>query len=202
MRCNLDQPRNEPGPPGARGDAQRPLPGRAFTLIEMIGILAILSILVTIIVSTTTNRLDFAAANLESTNLVNFATALQSSALRYRYIPGPVGGAGTNWVRMIATELGTSPFLVNTNARNSRRVLLIDPGNTLSLPYAQPGTGTGWRAAVRSSSVWRAMADGSRAAWFRSAITASGVRTSTLPPGGRAARAARLLRERLPAQFF
>jgi type II secretory pathway pseudopilin PulG len=114
-----------------------------FTLIEMVGILAILSILATIIISTTTSRLDFAAANLESTNLVNFATALQTSALRYRYIPGPTTAGGTNWVQMIATELGTSPFLVNTNARNSRRVLLTDPNNTLSLPYAQTGTGTG-----------------------------------------------------------
>jgi type II secretory pathway pseudopilin PulG len=114
-----------------------------FTLIEMIGILAILSILATIIISTTTRSLDFAAANAESTNLVNFATALQNSALRYRYLPGPTTAGGTNWVQMIATELGTSPSLVSTNARNSRRVLLVDPGNSLSLPYAQPGTGTG-----------------------------------------------------------
>jgi len=45
MRCNLDQPRNEPGPPGARGDARRPLPGRAFTLIELLVVIAIIAIL-------------------------------------------------------------------------------------------------------------------------------------------------------------
>jgi type II secretory pathway pseudopilin PulG len=111
-------------------------------MIETLGVLAILAILAVVIVSVTTRSLDFVAANLESTNLVNFATALQNSALRNRCIPGPTTGS-TNWVQMIAAELGVNPYMVNTNARNSRRVLLTDLNNNLSLPYAQTITGTG-----------------------------------------------------------
>lgn len=112
----------------------------AFSLIEMIGVLAILAILIAVIVSTTTRSLDFAAMNLESTNLVNFATAFQNSALRNRVIPGPTGTK--NWVQMIAAELGVSPSMVNNNARSSRRVLMIDPNNTITLPYTQAANGT------------------------------------------------------------
>ena len=118
-------------------------PGRnaiAFSLIEFIGVLAILAIVAAAIASATIRRLDIAVANLESTNLVSFSTALQNSALRNRYIPGPTGAS--NWVQMIATELGISPYMVTTNNRNFRRVLLVDPNNSLSLPYTQSLTGT------------------------------------------------------------
>src|ERR1043166_6317682 len=78
---------------GARGQAddavihQRPLtpsptPASAFTMIEMIGVLAVLAILATIIIASTPRQLDIVAGNLENTNLVNYATALQSSILR------------------------------------------------------------------------------------------------------------------------
>jgi type II secretory pathway pseudopilin PulG len=114
-------------------------------MIETVGVLAIIAILATVIFSATVRHLDFAASNLESTNLVSFANALQTSAMRYRYIPGPIPGptGSTNWVQMIATELGMNPAMVSTNARNSRRVLLTDPNNTIALPYAQTNTGTG-----------------------------------------------------------
>jgi type II secretory pathway pseudopilin PulG len=124
----------------------RSTPGRtpaslAFTLIEIIGVLAILAIVATAIASATIRRLDITAANLESTNLVSFATALQNSALRTRYIAGPTGTS--NWVQMIAGELGLNPYLVSTNSRNCRRVLLRDPNYSIGLPYSQTIAGTG-----------------------------------------------------------
>jgi type II secretory pathway pseudopilin PulG len=112
----------------------------AFTLIEVVGILAVLAILATIILSTTTQRLDIAAANLESTSLANCATALQNNILRNRYIPGP-----SDWATNIATELGVNVSSVTTNARNNPRCFLIDPALQMpplagTLPYAQSNT--------------------------------------------------------------
>src|SRR5207245_3788684 len=57
------------------------------------------------------------------------------------YIPGATGTS--NWVQRIAAELAVSPFMVNTNPRNFRRVLLRDPNNSISLPYSQTIAGTG-----------------------------------------------------------
>ena len=109
-----------------------------FSLIEMIGLVAILAILATVIISTTPRRLDIAAANLENTNLVNYAAALQNNILRSRYIPGT-----NDWATAIAAELGVNVSSVTSNARNIPRYFLIDPAmqigaNALGvLPYAQ-----------------------------------------------------------------
>ena len=105
---------------------------RAFTLIEMIGVLAILAILATIIVSTTTQRLYIAAVNLESTTQVRYAAALQGSILRNRYIPGT-----NDWATTIAVELGVNTASITINPRNLPRCFLIDPNASLLLPYDQ-----------------------------------------------------------------
>jgi type II secretory pathway pseudopilin PulG len=112
-----------------------------FTLLEMVGIMAILAILAAVILTTTSRSIDFAAANIESTNLVNFATALQNGVQRNRYIPGATGSG--NWIQFIAAELGVNPFQVTTNARNLRRVMMVDANNTMTLPYTETNTGTG-----------------------------------------------------------
>jgi type II secretory pathway pseudopilin PulG len=110
----------------------------AFTLIEVIGILAVLAILATVIISTTTGRLDIAAASLESRNLVSYATALQNNILRNRYIPG-----ASDWPTVIAAELGVNVSSVTNTARNNPRYFLIDPELWIRpndrgvLPYAQ-----------------------------------------------------------------
>jgi type II secretory pathway pseudopilin PulG len=93
-----------------------------FTLIEVIGILAVLTILATIMVSSTPKQLDRLASDLERTNMVNYANALQKSILRTRYIPGTNG-----LIQAIATELGMDIKDVGTNARSNARFFLIDP---------------------------------------------------------------------------
>jgi type II secretory pathway pseudopilin PulG len=93
-----------------------------FTMIEMIGVLAVLAILATIIISATPRQLDIAAGNLESTNLVNYANALQNSILRNRYIPGT-----SDVTNAIATELGMDVKDVSINARYNTRAFLFDP---------------------------------------------------------------------------
>src|SRR5258708_24622548 len=98
---------------------------RAFTLIEMIGVLVIVAILATVVISTTPRQIDIAAGNLESTNLINYASVLQNSILRNRYIPGITGTS--NVVKMIATELGMDPNDVSTNSRGNARAFFFDP---------------------------------------------------------------------------
>jgi len=116
----------------------------AFTLIEMLGVLAIVAILATVILSTTTRRLDIIAGNLETTNLANYAAALQNSILRTRRIPGP---GRTDWATNIASELGASVSSVTNNPRNLLRCFLIDPNiqigvNGGGLPYQQSIAGS------------------------------------------------------------
>jgi type II secretory pathway pseudopilin PulG len=115
----------------------------------MIGVLAVVAILATIMVSTTTRQIDYAAGNLESTNLVKYATSLQNSILRNRHIPG-----ANDIVTMIAAELAIDPKDVSTNARQNTRLFLFDPyfgkigtaANfwTLASGWSQNDTGSTW----------------------------------------------------------
>jgi hypothetical protein len=101
----------------------------------MIGVLAVLAILATILISTTTRSLDVAAASLERTNLVNYATALQKNILRNRYIPGT-----DTWYTNIASELDVNVWSVTNNSRNIPRYFVVDPTIQIAggvLPYDQ-----------------------------------------------------------------
>jgi prepilin-type N-terminal cleavage/methylation domain-containing protein len=110
-------------PRGASPFYQRSQKG--FSLIEMIGVLTVLAILATVVISTTTTRLDITAGNLETTNLVNYASALQRTVLRNRYVPG------TNDIaQVIATELGMDLKDVKVNARNNSRAFVFYPNNS------------------------------------------------------------------------
>jgi type II secretory pathway pseudopilin PulG len=88
----------------------------------MIGVLAVLAILATIIASTTTRSLDIASANLESTNLSTYASSLLKSVTRNRSVP-----TAANVASAIATELGMDLKDVSTNARNNLRLFVYDP---------------------------------------------------------------------------
>ncbi len=110
----------------------------AFTLIEMVGVLAVVLILASVVFSTTVRQVTLIAGQQESTNLQGYATALQHSALRNRYVPG-----ATDWDAVIAAELGLARSTVSTNACGWPRVFLSDPNLQIglngngTLPYAQ-----------------------------------------------------------------
>jgi type II secretory pathway pseudopilin PulG len=113
----------------------------------MIGVLAVMAILATVIISATIKSQDVGVTRQESAALQAFATAFQNSVLRNRYIPGANGT--TPWYQAIATELGTSTNSVLFNLRNpnSARVFMIDPNLSVgpsggTLPYLQGSAGS------------------------------------------------------------
>src|SRR6267378_1212145 len=120
-----------------RPPAGRP---RAFSLIEVIGVLAVLAIAAAFFFYSTTASLDVIVSKKENATLQSFADSLQNSILRNRYIPGT-----NDWYSVIATELGASTNTVLTNnLRNpsSPRVFMIDPTLQVGvtnggLPYYQ-----------------------------------------------------------------
>src|ERR1051325_9967097 len=61
----------------------------AFSLVEMIGILAVIAILAAALAPSLVRQLDKTAADQESAALKALGDALQQSILRKRYIPGP-----------------------------------------------------------------------------------------------------------------
>src|SRR5262245_23178464 len=94
----------------------------ALTLIEMIGILAVIALLAATLVPSFVRQLDRVAADQERVALKTLGDALQRSILRHRYVPG----AG-DWSAAIAAEAGLNTSAVTVNARNRTRYFLIDP---------------------------------------------------------------------------
>jgi type II secretory pathway pseudopilin PulG len=115
---------------------------RAFSLLEMIGILAVLAILATVLAPSFVRTMDKSASDQESATLKSFGDALQQSILRKRYIPSEV-----DWATNIAAEFGADVTYVTTSPRNQPRYFLIDPAlqvgvNGGGLPYTQTSVGS------------------------------------------------------------
>ena len=111
------------------------------TLVEVIGVLAIIAVLASVVLPALIRQTDNVVAAQESAALQSFGNAFQSSVTRNRRIPAV---AGNDWATNIANELGLNLADVTNNIRRQPRILLLDTNGfgTLALPYAQTDTGT------------------------------------------------------------
>lgn len=109
-----------------------------FSVIELIGVLAIMAILAVALIPALMKGYDRVARENESRALESMGNGLRGFILRFQSIP-----SHTNYSTLLATELGWQVSDVVTNARGLRRVYLIDPGitNTLPIPYTQSAFG-------------------------------------------------------------
>lgn len=98
---------------------------QGFTLIELIGVLAAMAILASIMAPGIVQTLNRAYATAEESNLETLADQLRLHVERTRSIPS------TNvnvWTTALAANSEFSAAQIRTNRRNQTRVLVADPG--------------------------------------------------------------------------
>ena len=93
-----------------------------FTLIEMIGVLAIMAVLASVLVPNVLHTLDRAALSAEATTLANLG---EQTKLYLRVNGTPPTTA--NWTTAIGTLADIAPTDIATNKRAIARVYLVDP---------------------------------------------------------------------------
>jgi prepilin-type N-terminal cleavage/methylation domain-containing protein len=100
----------------------RPTALRGFTLIEMIGVLAIISTLAAVLVPNVVKTVDEAVMEAEGKNLTTLAGALETYTTSIKRIPNAAG-----WVAALAGVTSMSTTKVNLNERGFRRGYYVDP---------------------------------------------------------------------------
>ena len=109
-------------------------------MIEITGVLLIISLLAAAIIPAMMRQLDAAARTKEAKDLSTLAASLQTSILRQQQIPDAAG-----WVAAVASELAAAPNTISTNQRRFARAYLINPAFSVAgagLPYSQTATGS------------------------------------------------------------
>jgi prepilin-type N-terminal cleavage/methylation domain-containing protein len=114
------------------GDNAPYLASFGFTLIELIGVMAILAILAAVIAPNILQSVDAAAVRAERETARNLATAVENFVRRNRVLPteenpAVVLPALPAWASEIGSSAGLSVTDVAFNRRSQRRVYLIDP---------------------------------------------------------------------------
>lgn len=119
------------------GPAQGQSGSRAgLTLIEMIGVVAILAIVTAAVTPVAVRRMDIAARTKEYSDLTAISNALTTYIVRSNSVPGT---NGTAWAAAVAGWLNQPVTNITTNPRRFQRLFMLDPTSTLLLPYNQTG---------------------------------------------------------------
>lgn len=111
----------------------------ALTLIEMIGVVAILAVLTVLLSTAGLRHLDRIASERELATLRGLSVDLQKTILRTRSISNVAGLAAA-----IALDTGKDIGDITNNARSRQRVFWMDQAGWLSnnVPYVQTSAGT------------------------------------------------------------
>ncbi|HEX3728896.1 MAG TPA: prepilin-type N-terminal cleavage/methylation domain-containing protein [Opitutaceae bacterium] len=99
----------------------------AFTLIEMIGVLAIMAIMAGVIVPRALHSIDTAAISAESQTLANLGGQIPLYLKDQGAAP-----TAANWTTALAAYAGLSPTNLSANSRHVNRVYLADPASNPS----------------------------------------------------------------------
>jgi prepilin-type N-terminal cleavage/methylation domain-containing protein len=110
-----------------------------FTLIEMVGVLAIMAIMAAVIAPSAFRSLDETAVRSEAQSLSNMGSQVTLYVRQNGFAPTPL-----NWTTTLATYAGLSPTDIATNSRQNNRVYLADPASNppqrvLILSSMRPG---------------------------------------------------------------
>lgn len=111
---------------------------KAFSLIEVIGLMAVLTILSLALVPALIRGYDRMARDREDRALETLSEGLRTHVLRFQEVPHP-----TNFPGLLAVAVGWREGAVLTNSRGQPRRFLVDPAvtNTLPIPFTQTQMG-------------------------------------------------------------
>jgi type II secretory pathway pseudopilin PulG len=118
-------------------------PPTGFTLIEVIGALALLALIVGIVAQSSLAHLNQTQRQKEANQLTQLARGFERAVIRTRGIP-----EGDGWATLVAGQLAQATDQVRRNPTGQERRLLLDPNlqvgttGTNSLPYLQTSSGS------------------------------------------------------------
>jgi prepilin-type N-terminal cleavage/methylation domain-containing protein len=110
---------------------------RAFTLIEMIGVLAVVALLAAAIIPAVIKRLDWAAYTAEQNGLTGLTNALLQQVYLNKSVPS--SSSATAWAQSAANWLNLPVSEILTNARHNARAYLVDTSGWLGSSDALNG---------------------------------------------------------------
>lgn len=99
-------------------------PNAGFTLIELIGVLAIMTILAGVIAPNALQSIERAAIRAEHQTLANLGEQVELYLRDQGALPTPA-----NWITTLAAYSDLSPADLATNKRKNGRIFLLDPGS-------------------------------------------------------------------------
>lgn len=110
------------------------------TVLGVIGAVAIMGIMVTVIAPPAIRMIDRAVAKSEEKHLDSFAEGLRRYIRIHKKIPVAASGQGLSWSEAIATEINYPLKAIKVNERGYRRRYLAHPdffGDDNELPFSQ-----------------------------------------------------------------
>ncbi|MEO1574044.1 MAG: prepilin-type N-terminal cleavage/methylation domain-containing protein, partial [Pseudomonadota bacterium] len=95
-----------------------------FTLLEIIGVVAVLAILSSVLAPSVVDTINRSYATAEEKNLATLAEVLRQSVRQTRSVPSP---AINNWTTALAAQSEFTANQIRFNRRDQQRALFVHP---------------------------------------------------------------------------